>query len=107
MGFMDIIDAMVAFVWGPPLIILLLGTGALIIVIKNIGQLPAAFGLIFKHAFTPTAASACFARIRCSLMRCLGTGRNGRSGKEKRRPRGTAKIVYSKVPQEVRSCPTW
>ena len=40
---------------------------ALIIVIKHIGQLPAAFGLIFKHAFTPTAATGGFAGATLSV----------------------------------------
>lgn len=40
---------------------------ALIIVIKNVGQLPHVFGLIFKHAFTATAASGGFAGATVSL----------------------------------------
>ena len=50
MGFMDIIDAMVAFVWGPPLIILLLGTGALITIGSGFFQF-AHFGWIMKSTF--------------------------------------------------------
>ena len=40
---------------------------ALIIIVKNIGHLPAAFGLIFKHAFTPTAATGGFAGATLSV----------------------------------------
>ncbi len=50
MGFMDIIDAMVAFVWGTPLIVLLLGTGALITIGSGFFQF-AHFGWIMKSTF--------------------------------------------------------
>lgn len=40
---------------------------AFIIIVKNIGAMPAAFGMIFKHAFTPTAASGGFAGATVSL----------------------------------------
>ena len=50
MGFMDIIDAMVAFVWGMPLIILCLGTGALLTIGSGFFQF-SHFGWIMKATF--------------------------------------------------------
>ncbi|MBR3643425.1 MAG: sodium:alanine symporter family protein [Parasporobacterium sp.] len=50
MGFMDIIDTLNGFVWGMPLIILLLGTGALITIGSGFFQF-AHFGWIMKSTF--------------------------------------------------------
>ena len=44
-----------------PAMVVLYVIGALIIILINIVEIPAAFGLIFTHAFTPTAAMGGFA----------------------------------------------
>lgn len=48
---------------------------ALFIIIKNIGSLPAMFGLIFKHAFTATAATGGFAGATVSVTITKGIQR--------------------------------
>ena len=50
MGFMDIIDTLNGFVWGTPLIVLLLGTGAIITIGSGFFQF-AHFGWIMKNTF--------------------------------------------------------
>ena len=50
MGFMDIIDTLNGFVWGTPLIVLLLGTGAVITIGSGFFQF-AHFGWIMKNTF--------------------------------------------------------
>ncbi|MCQ2561411.1 MAG: sodium:alanine symporter family protein [Clostridia bacterium] len=48
---------------------------ALIIIVKNIGALPGVIGMIFKHAFTPTAASGGFAGATVGLTITKGIQR--------------------------------
>ncbi len=50
MGFMDLVDAMNAFVWGPPLMITLIGTGIIMTIGSGFFQF-AHFGWIMKSTF--------------------------------------------------------
>ena len=58
-----------------PLMAALYTIGALIIIIANIGQLPAALGLIFSDAFTGTAATGGFAGSTIMLAVRFGVAR--------------------------------
>ena len=58
-----------------PLMALLYAIGALIIIFANIGELPAAFGLIFSDAFTGTAATGGFAGSTIMLAVRFGVAR--------------------------------
>ena len=58
-----------------PLMAVLYILGALIIIFANIGQLPAAFGLIFGDAFTGTAATGGFAGSTIMLAVRFGVAR--------------------------------
>ena len=58
-----------------PLMAALYAIGALIIIIANIGQLPAALGLIFSDAFTGTAATGGFAGSTIMLAVRFGVAR--------------------------------
>ncbi|MDH3999194.1 MAG: alanine:cation symporter family protein, partial [Desulfuromonadales bacterium] len=49
--------------------------GALVIIVMNIGQLPAAFGLIFSHAFAPASAAGGFAGATVSAAMRFGVER--------------------------------
>lgn len=53
----------------PTMVLLYLSLG-LVVIIANIGAVPAAFGLIFKHAFTPSAAIGGFlgAQVRVAMQ---------------------------------------
>ncbi|GKV69945.1 sodium:alanine symporter [Sporosarcina sp. NCCP-2716] len=75
-----------------PLIVVLYLLSALIVVAVNIREVPAAFGLIFQHAFTPISAAGGFAgagvaaAIRWGLARGLYSNEAGM---------GTAPIAHS------------
>ncbi|MCP4114345.1 MAG: sodium:alanine symporter family protein [Desulfobacteraceae bacterium] len=58
-----------------PIMIVFYMGGALIIIIMNISGVPAAFGLIIKHAFTPAAASGGFAGATVMLAIRMGVAR--------------------------------
>ena len=58
----------------PAMVVLYLGAALLIIAI-NLGQVPAAFGLIFTHAFTPAAATGGFAGAAVAAAVRFGVAR--------------------------------
>ena len=75
-----------------PFMALLYLFGALIIVIINIGNVPHAFGLIFKHAFTPAAATGGFGGAMVAQAIRWGTARGSYSNEA---GMGTAPIAHS------------
>ncbi len=58
-----------------PVMIIFYSVGALTIIAMNFAAIPAAFALIFKHAFTPTAASGGFAGAAVMLAIRMGVSR--------------------------------
>ncbi len=58
-----------------PIMIIFYTVGALIIIAMKFSAVPAAFALIFKHAFTPTAASGGFAGAAVMLAIRMGVSR--------------------------------
>ena len=58
-----------------PIMIVFYMIGALVIIIINISAVPAAFALIFKYAFTPTAATGGFAGASVMLAIRMGVSR--------------------------------
>ena len=58
-----------------PAMVVLYVIGALIIILINIVEVPAAFGLIFTHAFTPTAAMGGFAGAAVAAAVRFGVAR--------------------------------
>ena len=58
-----------------PAMVVLYVIGALIIILINIVEIPAAFGLIFTHAFTPTAAMGGFAGAAVAAAVRFGVAR--------------------------------
>ena len=58
-----------------PVMIVFYTVGALIIIAMKFAAVPAAFALIFKHAFTPTAASGGFAGAAVMLAIRMGVSR--------------------------------
>jgi AGCS family alanine or glycine:cation symporter len=58
-----------------PVMILFYITGALLIIVLNIASVPAAFALIFKYAFTPSAATGGFAGATVMLAMRMGVSR--------------------------------
>ncbi|WZL73886.1 amino acid carrier protein [Clostridiaceae bacterium 35-E11] len=75
-----------------PFMALLYLFGALIIIFQNITQVPAAFGLIFKHAFTPIAAGGGFAGAGIAATMRWGIARGSYSNEA---GMGTAPIAHS------------
>ena len=55
-----------------PIMVVFYTVCSLIIIIMNISQVPEVFGLVIKHAFTPTAASGGF--LGASVMLAIRTG---------------------------------
>ncbi len=77
-----------------PFMALLYVIGGLIIIIINIAELPKALGLIFKHAFTPIAATGGIAGAGIAqAIRWGGTARGGVYSNEA--GMGTAPIAHS------------
>lgn len=75
-----------------PFMALLYLIGGLAIIISNIGNLPHAFGLIFKHAFTPAAAVGGFGGAMVAQAIRWGTARGVYSNEA---GMGTAPIAHS------------
>ena len=75
-----------------PFMALLYLVGGLAIIITNIGNLPHAFGLIFKHAFTPAAAVGGFGGAAVAQAVRWGTARGVYSNEA---GMGTAPIAHS------------
>lgn len=75
-----------------PFMALLYLIGGLAIIISNIGNLPHAFGLIFKHAFTPAAAVGGFGGAMVAQAVRWGTARGVYSNEA---GMGTAPIAHS------------
>ena len=75
-----------------PAMALLYLAGGIIIIIANITQVPAAFGLIFKHAFTPIAAGGGLAGATVAQAIRWGTARGSYSNEA---GMGTAPIAHA------------
>lgn len=75
-----------------PIMALLYLAGGLIIIIANITQVPAAFALIFKHAFTPIAATGGFTGAAVAQAIRWGTARGSYSNEA---GMGTAPIAHA------------
>lgn len=75
-----------------PFMALLYILGGIVIIILNIGELPNAFALIFKHAFTPIAAAGGFAGATLAQAMRWGTARGVYSNES---GMGTAPIAHA------------
>ncbi len=77
MSFLEILDKINGFVWGPPLLILLVGTGILLTIRLNLLQvlkLPKAIKLIFKANNEGSGDVNSFAALCTALAATVGTG---------------------------------
>ncbi|UWD50471.1 sodium:alanine symporter family protein [Clostridioides difficile] len=77
MNLIDILNKVDAFIWGPPLLVLLVGTGILLTVrlgVVQITKLPRALKLIFSAENKGTGDVSSFAALCTALAATVGTG---------------------------------
>ncbi|MDB0438498.1 alanine/glycine:cation symporter family protein [Clostridioides difficile] len=77
MNLIDILNKVDAFIWGPPLLVLLVGTGILLTVrlgVVQITKLPRAIKLIFSAENKGTGDVSSFAALCTALAATVGTG---------------------------------
>lgn len=77
MNLIDILNKVDAFIWGPPLLVLLVGTGILITVklgVVQITKLPRALKLIFSAENKGSGDVSSFAALCTALAATVGTG---------------------------------
>ena len=77
MSFLEVLNSINSFVWGPPLLILLVGTGILLTIRLNLLQvlkLPRAIKLIFKANNEGSGDVNSFAALCTALAATVGTG---------------------------------
>ena len=74
---LELLNAIDSFVWGPPLLVLLVGTGILLTLrlkLLQIFQLPKALGLIFKAQNQGSGDIDSFKALCTALSATVGTG---------------------------------
>ena len=77
MDFMELLNSVDSFVWGPPLLILLVGTGiwlTLRLGVLQLRNLPLALGLIFKAKSNGAGDTSSFRALCTALAATIGTG---------------------------------
>lgn len=77
MNLIDILNKVDAFIWGPPLLVLLVGTGILLTVklgVVQITKLPRALKLIFSAENKGSGDVSSFAALCTALAATVGTG---------------------------------
>ncbi len=77
MDYMNVLNALDSFIWGPPLLILLVGTGILLTArlhLLQIFKLPRALGLIFKAKNQGEGDIDSFKALCTALSATVGTG---------------------------------
>ncbi|MFH8008180.1 alanine/glycine:cation symporter family protein [Clostridioides difficile] len=77
MNLIDILNKVDAFIWGPPLLVLLVGTGILLTVklgVVQITKLPRALKLIFSAENKGSGDVSSFAALCTALVATVGTG---------------------------------
>lgn len=74
---LELLNAIDSFVWGPPLLVLLVGTGIILsarLRFLQIGKLPRALGLIFKAKSLGAGDTSSFKALCTALAATIGTG---------------------------------
>ena len=74
---LELLNAIDSFVWGPPLLVLLVGTGILLTLrlkLLQVFQLPKALGLIFKAQNKGSGDIDSFKALCTALSATVGTG---------------------------------
>ena len=77
MDILPLLNAIDSFVWGPPLLVLLVGTGiylSLRLGLLQVRQLPRALGLIFKAKSNGEGDTSSFRALCTALAATIGTG---------------------------------
>jgi alanine or glycine:cation symporter, AGCS family len=77
MDYMELLNSLDSFVWGPPLLVLLVGTGILLTIrlgLLQVRHLPRALALIFKAKSNGSGDTSSFKALCTALAATIGTG---------------------------------
>ena len=77
LNYMNVLNSLDSFIWGPPLLVLLVGTGILLTIrlkLLQVFQLPKALKLIFKAQNAGSGDIDSFKALCTALSATVGTG---------------------------------